>query len=122
MSTFKKISESEYITVCELLSPDKTYHIYETKKRANKLTKIKCDHDTISWIQLPAHRLIAGGYSIPILNVSNLRKDVTNIVVIKGVPKMISGLDDGPFLSYTNKKDGHYIYVMTKRRLKEFLK
>lgn len=118
------ISETEFLTVYEWKTKNKIYNIYETKKIANKYTYVNCVDDSISWQQNPRIPKLYGkmyGDEIVYLQLSRLNRDVINVFLIKGKPGMISGLDEGKFLSYKNIKNGNYIYVLTKRRLKEFL-
>ena len=102
----------------------KKYAIYYTKKRAAKATRIDCGEDGTLY---RTQYYIAGGHGTPAKVkkplLHPLRKpDETVIVVIKGKPGTISGLDEGIWVSakkerLRSKKD---IFVMSEAVFKLF--
>ncbi|MBE6693705.1 MAG: helix-turn-helix transcriptional regulator [Ruminococcaceae bacterium] len=100
------------------------YAIYFTKKAATKATRIYCEADnTVYWEQ----SYIMGGICTPTVVKSTLVKpergtDEIAIVVIKGKPSVITGLDEGIWVSakkgiLQGSKD---IFVMSEAVFKLF--
>ncbi len=103
---------------------DKKYVVYMTKKAANKATRIYCEgNGTVYWEQY----YMMGGICTPqiiknVLLKPERRADETVIVVIKGKPGVIVGLDEGIWVSANNgslrgEKD---ILVMSEAAFKVF--
>ena len=108
------------VRLVKLTCDGKNYEIYFTKKRANKYSVIHCVGKTVEWEQVPVLPRIVGrlyGLRVPIVTLSP-SKDCVRIVVIKGKPNCIAGLDDGIFRS-ARKYDEGYINVMSQARFKE---
>lgn len=100
------------------------YAVYYTKKAATKATHIECENDsTIYWTQ---HYML-GGMSCPSVVKNVLLKPKREageiaIVVIKGKPAVICGLDNGIFVSakkgrLSTPKD---VFVMSEAAFKVF--
>ncbi len=100
------------------------YVVYTTKQSATKATRIYCEADnTIYWEQL----YMMGGISSPcvvknVLFKPDRKSDEISIVVIRGKPGGINGLDEGIWVSAKNgklksKKD---IFVMSEAVFKIF--
>lgn len=103
---------------------DRRYVVYMTKKTANKATRIYCeDNGTIYWEQY----YMMGGICTPQIIKNVLLKpersaDEITIVVIKGKPGVIVGLDEGIWVSAKNGKlrGEKDIYVMSEAAFKVF--
>ncbi len=97
----KLTEENERIKRIGFTFNGRKYTVYFSKKAASKATQICCGEDgSVYWKQF----YIAGGYSRPSVEKSVLvkpenNKDESEIVVIKGKPAMIAGLDEGIWLS-----------------------
>ena len=112
----------EYKTVKFSLC-EKNYTVHITKKSANKATHVHCkENGTVYWEQLYPF----GGLSTPrreerVLIKPKREKDETVIVVIKGKPGIITGLDEGIFVSSRGKeRTEEDIFVMTEAAFKRF--
>ena len=96
------------------------YRVIMTRKRANKLSLIRCSGRTIAWEQIPflylRYNERGRGDVISNIPVSVDKKRVT-IFVIKGKPRSIWGLDEGIFRS-ANKFDKNFVNVMSEKRFK----
>ncbi len=96
---------NEYVNVSALDVADKKYVVYMTKKAAGKNVQIRCEKDeTIYWEEY--HMM--GGMGTPsiekkVLFKPRINRGETAIVVIKGKPAIITGLDEGIFLSAKNQ-------------------
>ena len=98
-----------------------TYRVIVTKKRANKLSLIRCVNDTVVWEQIPFLYLRYNErgrgdviYNIPVA----VDKKRVTLFVIKGKPRDIWGLDDGIFRSSRNF-DPLRINLMSEKKFKE---
>ena len=120
----KLVEENENIKKTFFTLNGQKYVIYHTKKAATKSVRIYCGADeTIYWEQLYK----VGGPVAPLLVKNVLVKPERNadeivIVVIKGKPETITGLDEGIWVSARNgrlngKKD---IFVMSEAAFKIF--
>ncbi len=98
-----------------------TYRIMITKKRANKLSLIRCVNDTVVWEQIPflylRYNERGRGDMIDSIPVAIDKNSVT-LFVIKGRPRSIWGLDEGIFRS-AKKFDPLYINLMSEKKFKE---
>lgn len=98
----------------------KEYHVFYTRKCANRYSIIHCEGNTIEWEQFPILPRIAGrlyGKSERIISLGASKEYIT-IFVVSGKPNCITGLDDGFFRSI-HKFDDNYINVMSMARFKE---
>lgn len=98
-----------------------TYRIIITKKRASKLSLIRCVNSTVVWEQIPFLYLRYNERgrgdiidSIPV----TIDKNSVTLFVIKGRPRSIWGLDEGIFRSAKNP-DPSYITLMSEKKFKE---
>lgn len=123
--TFGKIvEENENVKKIGFDLNGQKYVIYFTKKAATKSTRIYCDADnTIYWEQC----YMIGGICTPSFVKSTLIKperksDEIAIVVIKGKPTVITGLDEGIWVSAKNGKlqGTKDIFVMSEAVFKLF--
>lgn len=118
------IEENEIVKKIGFVLNEQKYVLYFTKKAANKGTRIYCEkNETIYWEQL--HMM--GGISSPLIVKNVLAKpkrgsDEIVIVVIKGKPGSIIGLDDGIWVSAKNGKlrGQKDIFVMSEPMFKAF--
>ncbi len=120
----KTVEENDDVKKISFELGGQKYAVYMTKKSATRATGIYCESDeTIYWEQ----RYMMGGHSLPQIVKSVLlkperRSDEITIVVIKGKPSIIIGLDEGIWVSAKNgklksKKD---IFVMSEAVFKVF--
>ncbi len=102
----KSIEENERVKKIDFVSKGQNYTVFLSKRTASKATNIVCGGDgTIYWKQYH----MAGGMTRPsvekyVLVKPENKKDETEIVVIKGKPAMIEGLDEGIWLSVQGKR------------------
>lgn len=119
----KIIDETDLYQTAVLVANGQKYKIHVTKKSANKSTHIHCkENGTVYWEQF----YILGGFSTPgreesVLIKPQREKDEIVIVLIKGKPAVITGLDEGIFASSrgTLKTDSD-VYVMSETAFKIF--
>lgn len=93
---------------------------FDVMIRIGFLSNIHCNGNTISWEQFPVLPRAVGrlsGIKEPLISLSP-NNSVVTIVVIKGKPNSIAGLDEGIFRS-VYKFDKAYINVMSESRFKE---
>ena len=118
------IEENEAVKKAVLDWRGQTYAVYMTKKTATKATRIYCEEDeTVYWEQY--HMM--GGPCTPAVVKSVLVKphrapDEIAIVVIKGKPGGITGLDEGIWVSAKNGrlKGKRDVFVMSEAVFKLF--
>ena len=95
-----------------------TYRVILTRKRANRLTLIRCENNTVVWVQRPLFHLRAPdcrrGFVRDRIPVS-VDKACVTLFVIKGKPREILGLDEGSFRS-ANAFDPAYVNLMSEKR------
>ena len=119
----KKTGENELYKTVSFTDGNRRYTAYVTKKSAGKATHIHCRKDgTVYWEQL----YLMGGMSRPssethVLIKPKCVKDERAILIIRGKPAEISGLDEGIFVSAKREaKDNEDIYVMSETAFKLF--
>ena len=118
------VEENESIKKLAFEMKGQKYTVYLSKKAATKATHIYCGADeTVYWEQY----YMMGGLSTPSIVKSVLVKperhpDETVIVVIKGKPGTITGLDEGIWLSSRREasKSPKDIFVMSEAAFKLF--
>ena len=98
-----------------------TYRVIMTKKRANKLSVIRCMNNTVVWEQTPLLCLLNNTRgaseaidSIPVA----VSKEYVTLFVIKGRPGRIEGLDEGIFRS-AGTIDTACINLMSEKKFRE---
>ena len=98
-----------------------SYRVIMTKKRANRLSLIRCMNKTVVWEQIPLLYLRYNergrGDVIDTITVDVDKKYVT-LFVIKGKPREFWGLDEGAFCS-ANHFDASRINLMSEKRFKK---
>ena len=119
----KKIDENEQYKTYAFTDGKTNYTAYVTKNKAGKGTHIHCRKDgTVYWEQLYP----MGGMSRPssethVLIKPKFGKDERAILIIRGRPAEISGLDEGIFVSSKREaKNKTEIYVMSEAAFKLF--
>ena len=97
------------------------YRVIMTKKRANRLSVIRCMQNTVVWEQIPLLCLLNNARgegevidSIPVA----VNKEYVTLFVIKGKPGRIDGLDEGIFRSAKNI-DPACINLMSEKNFRE---
>lgn len=101
---------------------DKKYVVYQSKQKATKATHISCGEDrTVYWEQWYPIGHIAMMPEKSVLIKPAREGDETVIVLIKGKPAVINGLDENGFASSRagQKKDTD-VYVMSEAAFKVF--
>ena len=123
ISSGKVTGENELFRTVSFSKGGRNYTVYVSRARANKGTHIECrENGTIYWVQLYPF----GGMSSPsrvekVFLKPVVNKDETTIVVIKGKPGLIKGLDEGIFVSSRGTpKSENSVYVMSEGAFKIF--
>ena len=97
------------------------YRVIITRKRASKLSLIRCVNNTVLWEQIPFLYLRYNerdrGDVIDHIPVS-VDKNTVTLFIIKGKPRSIWGLDEGMFRS-AKHMDASHINVMSEKKFKE---
>ncbi len=120
----KTIEETDRVKTSSFVWNGQKFVLCVTKKKATKSTRIDCGEDnTVYWTQF----YIAGGNGRSSVVKTPLVKpfvaaDAITIVIIKGKPGTIVGLDEGIWVSAKNRKlrDKHQIFVMSEAAFKVF--
>lgn len=126
-SAYKKLGsvtdENETYKTVRFSIGDRNFVVFVSQKTATKGTQIKCGKNgTVYWEQ--TYRV--GGHIASTSEVSVLVKpqrstDETVIVLIKGKPSVIIGLDENGFVSSRGqKKSPHDVFVMSEAAFKLF--
>nr|MBE6545491.1 helix-turn-helix transcriptional regulator [Oscillospiraceae bacterium] len=125
-SAYKKlgvlIEENElYKTVCFAVG-DRRYTVYVSRATATRATHIYCEEDGgIYWEQFSSIGHIAIIPMKSVLIKPKRNTDETVIVLIKGKPAVIVGLDENGFVSSRGvRKNSTDIYVMSEAAFKLF--
>ena len=116
--------ETEYCKVIRFALGGRRYVVYQSKQAANKKTQIDCGEDgAVYWRQFyPVSHI--GGTSEKSVLVKPIRSaEETVIVLIKGKPAVIEGLDENGFVSSrgTPRKETD-VYVMSEAAFKIFVR
>ena len=119
----KVIEENELTKRIEFTKDGQKFVLYITRAAATKATHIHCKDDGSVYREV---LYPFGGYTNPsrvesVLVKPQRKADETVIVVIKGKPGIITGLDEGIFVSSRGKiKTNKDIYVMSETAFKLF--
>ena len=111
-----KEAETELLDIYTVSLGEKKYKVYMFKKITDSRTVIHCKDNCLYYEQKPLFWHLAGkryGEKIAFFKAEK-EKDVETIVVIKGVPDGIVGIDDGVFSSY-KEYNPEKINVMIKK-------
>lgn len=121
----KCLEETERYKKVSFETDGKIYSVYVSKKCANFATHILCGNDdTIYWEQF----IPFGGRSSPqkekyVFVRPERTKGETVLVLLRGKPSMIKGLDENGFVSeFGKEKSESDIFVMTESAWKRFEK
>lgn len=114
--------ETEHCKIVRFTLADRKYLVYQSKESANKKTHIRCGEDgTVYWEQFyPVSHI--GGTSVKSVLVKPPRSvEEAVIVLIKGKPAVIEGLDENGFVSSRGipKKETD-VFVMSEAAFKMF--
>ena len=115
------VEKNELYKKVQFVADNKKYTVFISNQAANKATHIHCmGNGSIVWEQFHAIGHIVSSEK-QVLIVPKKEKDETVIVLIKGKPGLIKGLDEGKFVSSRGKaKKETDIFVMTETAFKLF--
>ena len=108
-----KIEENDTYKTITFTANEQEYTVYVSKKTASKSTHIHCrENQTVYWEQL----YLLGGASCPgreesVLIRPEKKKDEQIIVLIKGKPGIITGLDENGFFPPGTRKKRMEIFL-----------
>ena len=117
------VAENELFTTVQFAMAGQKYTVYQSKQIATKATHIYCDVDGgVYWEQFYAIGTTSTTSQKHLLIKPCRKSDEITIVLIKGKPAVIAGLDENGFVSgrgvQKNKSD---IYVMSEAAFKLFI-
>lgn len=120
----KILEETESVRKIGFFRGEKKYVIYQTKHRASRTTRIDCGEDGTVY---ETCFYIGGGHGTPSVVKKVLVRPVRNgdetvLVVVKGKPGTIAGLDEGMWVSAKNGRlqGKNDIFVMSEAAFKVF--
>ena len=114
--------ETEHCKVIRFVLGERKYLVYQSKESASKKIHIRCGEDgTVYWKQFYPVSHIGGTSVEHVLIKPQKSRDETVIVLIKGKPAVIEGLDENGFISSrgTPKKDTD-VFIMSEAAFKIF--
>ena len=114
--------EAEQYETVRFSVGDQKYTVHRSKKTAVKATHIECgENGTVYWKQLYAVGHILCDPEVSVLIRPKGSADETVIVLIKGKPGVIKGLDENGFVSSRGiRKNPTDVYVMSEAAFKAF--
>ena len=113
----------EHFYLYNLRHNDITVNLYISKKRATRATHIHCtEGGDIMWEQFYPF----GGMSRPAREKKYALKPVHDknsitVIIIRGTPGNITGLDNGIFKSHLAAPENNNVYLMAEKNLTKFL-
>ena len=113
----------EHFYLYSLKLNDIAVNLYVSKKRATKLAHIHCtESGDVIWEQFYPF----GGMSRPAREKKYALKPIYDkngitVVIIRGTPGNITGLDNGIFKSHLAAPEKNNVYLMTEKNLMHFL-
>ena len=119
----KTVFENELYKTVEFSVGDKLYKAHLTKRSAGKGTLIHCREDGAIYRE---QLYIMGGMSRPgsetcVLIKPECQENVRTLVIIRGKPALITGLDEGIFVSARKEATSkNEVYVMSEAAFKLF--
>lgn len=119
----KTVEENDFYKTVSFSWNEKRCTVHVSKNRAGKATHIECREDsTVYWIQFYPFGSVSGpSRAESVLIRPTVRKGETVFVVIKGKPGLITGLDEGIFVSSRGRaKSQDCVYVMSESAFKLF--
>lgn len=118
----KRVAEDDTLVTVEFTLAGRRYKVYQTKRAAGKSTHIHCKEDgaiyredlyAVATVSTPSERSFVIKPSVS--------DGETVIVLIKGKPAVITGLDENGFVSSRGKRRSNTdIYVMSETAFKLF--
>lgn len=116
------VAENELFKTVQFTIAGQKYTVYKSNQSATKATQIHCDENkTVYWVQFyPVGYVV--GMPVKTVLVKPCRKDDEIVIVlIKGKPALIAGLDENGFVSSRGmRKNKSDIYVMSESAFKLF--
>ncbi|HBJ19497.1 MAG TPA: hypothetical protein DDY70_07195 [Clostridiales bacterium] len=118
----KVVGEEEEVRIVSFEHRNRRYTVYVSKKRTTKATRIECREDeTIYWIQYYPFGSMCGPSQVETIFLRpKPAKDETRIVLFRGKPGVIVGLDEGIFVSAHGTPRENTVYVMSEGAFKLF--
>ena len=118
----KCVEENELFKTVKFTIGSQKYTVYQSKQVATKATHIDCKEDgAIYWEHFFAIGTVARTSEKQLLIKPCVRDDEISIVLIKGKPAVIVGLDENGFVSSRGvKKSKSDVYVMSEAAFKLF--
>lgn len=119
----KTMEENNLYQTVVFSKSGKNYVVYVTKSKATKATHIECREDgTVYWVQFYPFGGISTASRVENVLIKPSRQiDTIAIVLIKGKPGIITGLDEGMFVSaHGELKNDTDVYVMSESAFKLF--
>ena len=119
----ERIDENELYKTFRFSVGEQKYVVYTSKQSANKATHIYCGEDgTVYWEQFYPVGHVAYTSVKNVLIKPERSKTETIIVLIKGKPAVINGLDENGFVSSRGKqKSATDVFVMSEAAFKVFV-
>ena len=119
----KTVGENELYKTVAFTHMKREYQVYVTKASATKATRIECRPDGA--VYMIQYHLLSGGIdptpTESVLIKPRMIKNITEIVLIRGKPGVICGLDEGIFVSSRGiPKSEDFVYVMSESAFKLF--
>lgn len=116
------VDENELFKTFQFTAAGQKYTVYKSNQAATKATQIFCEENgTIYWVQFYPVGHIAAMPVKTVLVKPYPKDDEIVIVLIKGKPSIISGLDENGFVSSRSvRKSKSDIYVMSESAFKLF--
>lgn len=125
-AAYKKLGKvkekNERYTVTQFDLDGRKYLIYRSKRTATKSTNIICNKDgSVLWKQIYPIGYVTSNQETTLFVDSPRDTDSTIIVIIKGKPGFILGLDENGFVSSRGKrKSKNDVYLMSEAAFKLF--
>lgn len=112
---FKKksilINSTKYFNVYEFDFEGISYQVAITANKADKNTIIKCESNSVQWIQTNDNKEIISKHTIA--KIEPPEDESISLIVIDGLPSRFIGLNEGFYKSFNREIDCNHIYVMS---------
>ncbi len=117
----KIVEKNELYTVKSFVANNQKYTIYISNKTANKYVNIHCQKDgCVYWEQVYPLGFFPARENTVLIKPKRSKDEIV-IVLIKGNPAVITGLDEGRFVSCKKKlQTDSDVYVMSEAAFKLF--
>ncbi|MBQ1212711.1 MAG: helix-turn-helix transcriptional regulator [Clostridia bacterium] len=118
----KCVAENELFKTVEFTVAEQKYTVYQSKQTANKATHIHCGEDgAVHWERFYAVGTLSSPSERSLLIKPCRSTEGISIVLIKGKPAVITGLDENGFVSSRGiRKSKSDVYVMSETAFKLF--